>query len=319
MVTVPLRDLDVIFLSYDEPRCEEFWHDLVEKCPWARRVHGAKGFDLALKEAATLSTTPFFVAIDGDSIVDGSFFDTTIEGEKLGPSKVISWRGRNVVNGLVYDNGGPKCWPRDLVLSMKSREDFERGVADIHYQGWGFDHWYEAQAICSVHPNGSPYQAFRSGFREGVKLGLVEGRRVEKHRFTEEVNPMNFRRLLVWSSVGADSENGLWAIYGARLGCQMANLTDWDIPLIDDYDWFARFWEDEISPLFEGRGDYCSRSAYGWDRTKLEREIALIGGRLRSDLGLPLVELGVSESRFFKETLVDPPDLAELDSKGRRS
>lgn len=318
MVTVPLRDLDVIFLSYDEPRREEFWRDLVGKCPWARRVYGAKGFDLTLKEAATLSTTSSFVAINGDNIVDLSFFDTTIEEEKLGPNTVISWRARNVVNGLVYDNGGPKCWPRDLVLSMPSRERSAWKEADVDDRGWGFDRWCEAQVFCSVHPNGSPFQAFRSGFREGVKLGLVEGERVEPHRFTEEVCPKNLRRLLVWSSVGADSENGLWTIYGARLGCQMANLTDWDIPLIDDYDWFDRFWKHEISPLFEGHDDYCPRSAYGWNRAKLKHEITLIGSRLRSDLGLPLVELGASESRFFKETLVDPPDLAKLDSKGQR-
>ena len=38
-------DLDFVFISYKEPNCEENYADLLNKVPWAKRVHGVKGFD----------------------------------------------------------------------------------------------------------------------------------------------------------------------------------------------------------------------------------------------------------------------------------
>ena len=34
---------DIIFMSYQEPNADENWQRLVDKFPWARRVHGVKG------------------------------------------------------------------------------------------------------------------------------------------------------------------------------------------------------------------------------------------------------------------------------------
>ena len=39
--------------------------------------------------------------------------------------KVISWAGYNSINGLMYGNGGIKCWDRDAVLDMKTHENAE--------------------------------------------------------------------------------------------------------------------------------------------------------------------------------------------------
>ena len=40
---VDIADLDVIFLSYNEPNKEHNWIDLKSKCPWAKRVDGVEG------------------------------------------------------------------------------------------------------------------------------------------------------------------------------------------------------------------------------------------------------------------------------------
>ena len=34
-------------------------------------------------------------------------------------NSVISWCGKNTINGLLYGNGGLKCWPKDFVLNMR--------------------------------------------------------------------------------------------------------------------------------------------------------------------------------------------------------
>ena len=59
-----IADLDVIFLTYDEPKKEEFWVKIQNMIPWAKRVDGIKGSDAAHKAAAAQSDTEWFVLID---------------------------------------------------------------------------------------------------------------------------------------------------------------------------------------------------------------------------------------------------------------
>ena len=111
MSKLEIGELDVFYLSYDEPNKEEHWADIISKFPFAKRVDGVKGFDNAHKECARQSDTERFITIDGDNIVDEKFFDIELtfpDGTDLEHS-VISWSAKNVVNGLVYGNGGIKC------------------------------------------------------------------------------------------------------------------------------------------------------------------------------------------------------------------
>ena len=59
-----MSDFDVFYISFDEPKCEENWADLLNKAPWAKRVHGVKGFDAAHKACAEKSETDRFITID---------------------------------------------------------------------------------------------------------------------------------------------------------------------------------------------------------------------------------------------------------------
>ena len=70
-----IAELDVIYLSYDEPQCEEFWADLLNKVPWAKRVHGVDGSDNAHRAAGESSETERFILVDGDNTVDPNFFN----------------------------------------------------------------------------------------------------------------------------------------------------------------------------------------------------------------------------------------------------
>ena len=74
--TYPISDFDVIYISYDEPNAEKNWADLLSKCPWAKRVHGVKGFDAAHNKAGEISETHRLVTVDGDNTVRQ---DTTVQ------------------------------------------------------------------------------------------------------------------------------------------------------------------------------------------------------------------------------------------------
>ena len=76
---IDVADLDCIYLSYDEPKKEEFWVKIRNMVPWAKRVDGVKGSDAAHKAAADASDTERFILIDGDNLPQESFFNETIE------------------------------------------------------------------------------------------------------------------------------------------------------------------------------------------------------------------------------------------------
>lgn len=309
MNQVPITDFDVIFISYDEPNADENYADLLDKCGWAQRSHGVWGSDAAHKAAAALSETERFITVDADNIVDPKFFDLHIDLDMIGQSDVISWAALNQVNGLCYGNGGIKCWPRHVVNNMRTHEaapeDDARAQVDfcwnINYRQ--MNNWYSW-----VHNNGSPLQAWRAGFREGVKMGLEDGDVVSKDKL-KEIHKNNYNRLLTWMTVGADAENGLWAIYGARLGCYMTNVQreSWDWKNVRDFDWLSNYFREELFPEFEDElGLMCPRTGVRWNEEALLNKIEDLGDSLIGELDLEIANLDSNGSRFFKQVYKNP-------------
>jgi hypothetical protein len=320
-----MNEFDVIFISYDEDNCEENWADLQDKVPWAQRVHGVKGSDAAHKAAAELSQTDMFVSVDADNIVDPSFFDLQLDldNPKL-KGKAISWAAQNIVNNLEYGNGGLKLWPKQYVLDMRTHEhadeDDARNQVDFC---WEDSYIQMTNQYSTTHPNGSPRQAFRAGFREGVKMSLSQGGLVDPNHFKQAIWWGNYKRLITWCSVGADVENGLWAMYGARLGCHKTNLTDWDYINVRDFDYLNNMFETEVKPQFEqgefyeieegsDRWQKCYKSSFIWDKAKLLDEIKILGHQLRKGLGLEVAELDIDQSKFYKAAYVNVPRMNKL-------
>jgi hypothetical protein len=99
-MSVPITSFDIVFLSYDEPNADKNYANLLEKAPWAKRVHGVKGFDNAHKEAARVAETDRFITVDADNIVRDDFFSLELDMSKIGKHDIVSWAGKNVMNGL---------------------------------------------------------------------------------------------------------------------------------------------------------------------------------------------------------------------------
>ena len=310
MSKVVIGDLDVFYLSYDEPNKEEHWANLLQKFPFAKRVDGVKGFDAAHKECAMQSETDRFVTIDGDNIVsDERFFDLEIvipDSHDI-TNSVISWSAKNIVNGLVYGNGGIKCWPKQLVLDMKTHENADNESKALDFC-WDLKYIQMNNVYSHVFNSGSPFQAFRAGYREGAKMSLDQGHVIPVEDFKQRIWPKNYDRLLTWMNVGADVENGLWTIYGARLGCQETNLTkELAINDISDYDWFKKYFEETIFPEIEGGDEYCSRTKVRWNYDKLYEKVLDIGDSLSEKMGMEICDPTPEVSAFFKKVYVNPP------------
>lgn len=309
----PITEFDVIFISYDEPNADQNYADLLEKCPWAKRSHGVWGSDAAHKAAAALSETDRFITIDADNIVREDFFNIELDMSSIGENDVVSWAGKNMVNGLVYGNGGIKCWPVHVVNNMRTHE--AAPANDTHAQVdfcWNINYVQMNNVYCDVHNNGSPYQAYRAGFREGCKMSLENGDVVDKYAL-KKVHRKNYQRMLVWMSVGEDAPNGLWAIYGARLGCYMTNLErdQWDWRDVRDFEWHTKFWNETVAPRFaDPDGELCPVTGYKYNKQKLKEETVRLGTILRDTLDLEFADMDKSASRFFKEVYVNPSRMA---------
>jgi hypothetical protein len=282
MKSIDVADLDVVYLSYDEPQKEEFWVKIKNMIPWARRVDGVKGSDAAHKAAAAASTTERFVLIDGDNLPDPGFFNLTLEfADSFWEQAVFRWRARNHINGLMYGNGGISSWTREFAINMKTHEHTDG--RDETVVEFCFDPLYWAMHDCysTTYPNGDAFHAWRAGFREGVKMCLDRGRRPTVTEFRNRVHQRNLDHLTVWHNVGADVEHGLWAIAGARQGTYQTMLTDWDYREVQSFDALESIWQ-----------------------TVLHSDPAVLiesyRSPLNSQLDLPVSCLDAKQSEFFK-------------------
>lgn len=243
MKQVDIADLDCIYLSYDEPQKEEFWVRIRNMVPWAKRVDGVKGSDAAHKAAAAASDSERFILIDGDNIPDESFFNLTLEfPDESWEKATLRWRARNHINGLMYGNGGISSWTREFVNNMRTHENTDgRSETVVEFC---FDplYWPMHDCYSTTYPNGSAFQAWRAGFREGVKMCLDRGRKPNQAEFKDLVHRRNLDHLTIWHNVGADVDFGTWAIAGARQGTYMTMLTNWDYTEVQNFDKLQELW-----------------------------------------------------------------------------
>jgi hypothetical protein len=285
---IDVADLDCIYLSYDEPQKEEFWLKIKNMVPWAKRVDGIKGSDAAHKAAALASDTERFILIDGDNMPEESFFNMQFDFTDKDPSYHLAqyrWKATNSINGLRYGNGGMSSWTKSYVMNMQTHENQKDGdvsrIADFCLDSKDNLYWSMYDCYSTTYPNHTPFQAWRAGFREGVKMVLDKGSKPNIDSFKQSVASRNLNNLTIWHNIGRDVENGDWAIYGARLGTYMTMLTEWDPANVQWFDNLVELWE-------ENRWDDPS------DGSKI------LGEALTNKLGLPICTLTPDQSKFFK-------------------
>jgi hypothetical protein len=278
---VDIADLDCVYLSYDEPKKEEYWIKISNMVPWATRIDGVKGSDAAHKAAADASTTDRFILIDGDNIPKSEFFNQQLVLDDDNQDCVFRWKARNEINGLMYGNGGLSCWTKQFIYNMKTHENSD-GSDDTAVE-FCFDTNYWAMHDCysTTYPNATPFQAWRAGFREGVKMCLDRGTKPSISDFKQKAHNRNLDHLAIWHNVGRDVENGQWSMLGARLGTKMTMLGDWDYTEVQWFDNLEKKWntikDQNPEPL-----------------------LAQYANSLRR-LDLDIVELDLEQSTFFKK------------------
>lgn len=309
MSKIRLNDYSIIFISYDEPNANGNFEDLKSMIHWAYHVKGVKGFAAAHREAAKFANTDNVVTVDGDTIIHNHVLDAEIDiGDTDLSNTVCCWSSTNAINGLQYANGGVKLWPREVLLNLDTHEYAKKDnvTAQIDYTGGRFTHkemppMYKFDHVKFTHAttfiNCNPLQAWRAGFREGVKLGLFNGKVVEN---TKRIWAGLHNILGIWMTVGMDVENGIWAIYGARLGCYLTYFKNWDVTQINDLDFLNEYFYKNVAHLTE-------EQAYA--------ECLQLGKFIETKFKLA-DPLNPSQSKFFKSFAPDPETMTHNEIQG---
>jgi hypothetical protein len=224
-VSIPKSDqLDVIFISYNEPNAEKNWLRVLEKSPKAFRINSITGIVNAHKCAAELATTDMFYVVDGDAYLtdDWSFeYQPSIFDRDC----VHVWRSRNPINGLEYGYGGVKLLPRELTLKVDENcVDMTTSISTR------FKPMNKVSNITEF--NTDEFNTWRSAFRECAKLSS----NILKRQLSRESE----KRLNIWCTVDSGEPFGEWAIKGAKAGQDFGQANKHDttnLALINDLNW----------------------------------------------------------------------------------
>lgn len=294
-VTLDLSELSVVFLSYDEPNAEANFEALSRLVPAAKRVHGVLGFDAAHRRAGDVADSAHVLTVDADNMItDPEFFTQQLRFSASNLARVVSFSAKLFHNGLQYGNGGIKIWPRTLLRGLRTHEASTDGrlAIDFAYRV----PYVQAPGCPSVSMvTATPAQAFRAGFREGVRLTLERGIAArDTHpdlppgaRLRQHVPETVYERLRIWCTVGRDVENGGFALLGARLGCQKAMQPDFDLGLVADFEALSGVWAQEGAPFVD-------------QRVALEARLGELREALNAVLDLNITELSPGASAFVK-------------------
>lgn len=225
-------ELDVIFISYDEPNADANWRKVLDRVPFAQRVHGVKGIFEAHKAAAELAQTDMFWVVDGDAdLLDDWTF--TYQPGIFNRQCVHVWPSRNAVNGLEYGYGGVKLFPRRLLLDATSwTVDLTTGLGN---------NLKVMRRVSNVTAfNTDPFSTWRSAFRECAKLAAA----TIKNQIADETND----RLAIWCNT-AYGDFSEYATRGAHAGKQYgeenkSNLAA--LQLINDRVWLKEKFDEQI-------------------------------------------------------------------------
>ena len=191
--------IPVFFVSNGETNADENWKHLIKICPRAIRVDGIDGRRKMFHRCVDLSdnASHFFVVTGKNYVTDVSVFDFPVNSA---PRSHIVFHAKNMSNRLAYGHMGIVCYNSELVLNTP--EDF----------GLDFTEYSPIQTIPRTVSEArfatSPFEAWRTAFRETVKLTLKET--IDSDHW-----------LTRWLCF-AEGENSEYVLKGAREGHEFA-------------------------------------------------------------------------------------------------
>lgn len=223
-LTDPLQD--IVFISNGEPNAEQNFKRLNlhagAKGNRLVRVSNINGRAAAYHAAAEASTTPWFFAVFAKLQIDIDF-DWTWQPDRMQQPKHYIFHAGNPVNGLVYGHQAMIAYNRQLVLNNP-------GVG----LDFTLDSPHEVVPILSgiAHYDTSPWSAWRTAFREALKLRAS----------LPDVE--NEYRLNKWLDINGDEADPQWSQLGAADAVEYYDEVGGDFDQLKksyEWEWLASY------------------------------------------------------------------------------
>ena len=221
------KPFDIVFISYNEPNADETYSKILKQYPACKRIHKVKGIHQAHIEAAKLCNTDMFWVIDGDAELVKEF-NFTYQVPRWERDVVHVWRSINPITGLEYGYGGVKLLPTTKTINVDiNSTDMTTSISSK------FKAIPEVSNITKF--NTDSYSAWRSAFRESVKLTLNGDKE-------------SLERLEAWLHPVSDADFRHDAKRGAEEGSSYAkeNKDNQDaLNMINNFDWLREKFNDK--------------------------------------------------------------------------
>jgi len=156
----------VFFLSNGETNADKNWEHLKLICPRAERIDGISPRRSAFLECANLAEkSPYFFVVTGKNrVTDISVFDYIPDNTV--PLAHIMFQAKNMSNGLEYGHMAIGCYNKSLIL--ETPENFGLDLTE-------YGKIYPIPlTVSEAHFATSEYEAWRTAFRETIKLTLKD-------------------------------------------------------------------------------------------------------------------------------------------------
>jgi hypothetical protein len=219
------KKFPVFFTSNGETNAEENWKHLQAICPRAIRVDGVQGRRKVFHTCAEMAeSSPYFFVVTGKNyITDGSVFDYV--PDKTVPKSHIMFHAKNMSNMLEYGHMAVGLYNKNIVLNTP--ENF--GLDFTEYGTIYSVPWTVSEAYFAT----SPLEAWRTAFRECVKLSLKD-------------DHLSQQWLKRWTSYSTGPFAD-WVILGAEQGMLYAKKHKYEpekLQLTVNWEWLSKHFEE---------------------------------------------------------------------------
>jgi hypothetical protein len=212
------QPLDIVFIDNGEVMAEYNWLQLPQTTipNQIHRSSGVTGRVAAYHAAARLSTTPWFFAVFAKLEVDDTF-DWSWQPDRMQEPKHYIFHAVNPINGLVYGHQAMIAYNKQLVLNNAGTGlDFT------------LDSAHEVVPVVSgtARYDASPWLAWRTAFRECIKLRASLPNVENKYRLNQWLKENNHNDRVKYSHLGAEDAVEYYESVGGAIE-ELKKSYDW--------------------------------------------------------------------------------------------
>ena len=223
---------DIVFISYDEKNADLNYDILKNQYPRTKRLHGIKGMENALYEAAMLSDTDWFFAVFAKTRLHENFNFSYLP-DRLQGNKHYIFNCKNTVNDLEYGHMGIILYNKQMVIQS---HDYDKLGLD-----YTMSHRHDVVPEISCYGvfNTSPFETWRSAFRETIKLA---------QQLDEKPTIETRYRLKVWCTK-AQGDFAEYCTAGANHGVEFYNQYKNDMQELKKtfrWDWLQSYFDSKF-------------------------------------------------------------------------